>query len=46
MKIETINIFALVTIPLSILAIVYGIVDWPVVCLIWLMKFELNVKIR
>ncbi len=46
MRIKSINLLALLTIPLSIYLVVSGIVDWEIVCLIWLMELELNVKIK
>ena len=46
MKITSINLMSLLTVPLSIYLIVSGRVSWEIVCFVWLMEFELDVKLR
>lgn len=44
--INSINLFAIVTIPLSIWLVATGRVDWWVVVFVWLMEIELTLKLR
>ena len=46
MRIKSINLMALITIPLSLYLMISGLVDWEIIALVWVMEFELNVSLR
>ena len=46
MKTTSINLFAIITIPLSICLGILGLVSWYTIALIWLMQLRLDLKIK
>lgn len=46
MKINSINLMALIMIPLSLYLAISGIVDWKILAFVWAMELEITLKLR